>query len=81
VISLSNEEVQPTREVQPTALLVPGALVRVCGGDHQGALGVIDYLFAYQYTFPSGVRSRAVRLFLEDGTRLIVPLFLVERVG
>jgi hypothetical protein len=81
VISLSNEEVQPTREVQPTALLVPGALVRVCGGDHQGALGVIDYLFAYQDSFPSGVRSRAVRLFLEDGTRLIVPLFLVERVG
>jgi hypothetical protein len=81
LISLSNEDVQVTKAVQPLSLLVPGALVRVCGGDHQGVLGVIDYLFAYQYTFPSGVRSRAVRLFLEDGSRIIVPLFLVERVG
>jgi hypothetical protein len=81
IISLSDQEVQPVEAVQPASLLVPGALVRVCGGDHRGVLGIIDYLFAYQYTFPSGVRSRAVRLYLEDGTQLIVPLFLVERVG
>jgi len=81
VISLSNQEVEPVEAVQPSPLLVSGVLVRVCGGDHLGVLGIIDYLFAYQQTFPSGVRSRAVRLYLEDGTHLIVPLFLVERVG
>jgi hypothetical protein len=81
VISFSNAQTQPMQPVQPVSLLVPGALVRVCGGDHLGVLGIIDYLFAYQYTFPSGVRSRAVRLYLEDGTHLVVPLFLLERVG
>jgi hypothetical protein len=81
VISLSDQEIQSVQLVQPVSLLVPGALVRVCGGDYRGVLGIIDYLFAYQYTFPSGVRSRAVRLYLEDGTQLVVPLFLVERVG
>jgi alkylated DNA nucleotide flippase Atl1 len=81
IISLPQETMQVSQAVQATPLLVPGALVRVCGGDHQGALGVIDHLFAYQYTFPSGVRSRAARLFLEDGRRIIVPLFLVERIG
>lgn len=81
LISLPNQEVQPVAAVQPASLLVPGALVRVRSGDHRGVLGIIDYLFAYQYKFPSGIRSRAVRLYLEDGTQLIVPLFLVERVG
>ena len=81
VISLSSQQLEPVEAVQPVSLLEPGALVRVCGGDHLGVLGIIDYLFAYQQTFPSGVRSRAVRLYLEDGTHLIVPLFLVERVG
>jgi hypothetical protein len=81
VISLSSQDVEPVEAVQPVSLLEPGALVRVCGGDHLGVLGIIDYLFAYQQTFPSGVRSRAVRLYLDDGTHLIVPLFLLERVG
>lgn len=80
-ISLSSQEAEPVEAVQPSSLLVPGALVRVSSGDYLGALGIIDYLFAYQQAFPSGIRSRAVRLYLEDGTHLIVPLFLLERVG
>ncbi|HEX4204695.1 MAG TPA: hypothetical protein VHZ51_10985, partial [Ktedonobacteraceae bacterium] len=44
------------------AALAPGVVVRVCGGEYEGVVGVIDYLFVYQQIFPSGIRARAVRL-------------------
>lgn len=81
LISLSPEEVLDDQQpVQPDLAIVPGAQVRVSSGDHEGAVGIIDYLFSYEQTFTSGVRARAVRLRLEDSSTLVVPLALIERV-
>lgn len=61
--------------------LRPGALVRVCSGSYEGAIGKINYLFSHQQRFPSGVRARAARVQLEDGSLLVVPLPVLERIG
>jgi hypothetical protein len=66
---------------QPNTLLIPGALVRVYGGEQHGITGIIDYLFVYAQKFPSGLHARAARLRLEDGSFLIVPLSSLERIG
>jgi hypothetical protein len=66
---------------QPNTSLTPGAQVRVYGGEHQGITGTIDYLFAYEQKFPSGLRAKAARLRLEDGSFLIIPLFSLQRTG
>ncbi len=55
--------------------------MRVCGGDHEGAIGEVNYLFTHQQVFDSGVRARAARLRLEDGSVLVVPMTLIERIG
>lgn len=82
IISLPPAEAQHNwHPIQPDPNLAIGAQVRVCSGDHEGAIGEITYLFTHQHLFPSGVRSRAARLRLEDGSTLIVPLTLVERIG
>lgn len=82
VISLSAQEAQADwNPVQPGTTLTPGAQVRVCSGEHEGAIGVIDHLFIRQQAFAGGTRARAARLRLEDGTMLVVPLMLIERVG
>jgi len=82
VISLPMKEAQQNwQPVQPDATFTIGAQVRVCGGEHEGKVGVIDYLFAYQQVFPSGIRARAIRLRVDDGSLLTVPLTLVERIG
>lgn len=82
IISLPLKEAQ---QLNPPALsdtrLTKDALVRVCGGDSRGMIGVVDYLFAHQQLFASGIRAYAVRLRLEDGAILIVPVSLVERIG
>lgn len=81
VISLSEQEVQGRwNPVQPCTTLALGAQVRVCSGEHEGAVGVIDHLFVRQQVFAAGTRARAVRLRLEDGTMLVVPITLIERV-
>ena len=67
--------------VHPDPLLTVGAQVRVCGGEYEGASGEIDHLFTHQQVFASGVRARAARLRLDDGSMLVVPLALLERVG
>lgn len=67
--------------VQPSTLLTPGAQVRIHSGEYQGITGTIDHLFAYEQKFPSGLRTRAARLRLEDGSSLIVPLFSLQRTG
>lgn len=61
--------------------LRPGALVRICSGSYEGAIGKINYLFSHQQLFPSGVRARAARVQLEDGSLLVVPLPVLERIG
>ncbi len=82
IISLPPAEAQHNwHPVQPDPLLKTGAQVRVCGGDHEGAIGEITYLFSHQQVFPSGIRSRAARLRLEDNSTLVVPLTLIERIG
>lgn len=82
VISLPLKETQERwKPVQPDPTPVIGAQVRVCGGEHEGAIGTIDYLFTYQQLFTSGIRARAVRLRLEDGSLLVVPITLVERIA
>ncbi len=67
--------------VQPDPLLAIGAHVRVCGGEYEGAMGEVNHLFTHQQVFTSGIRARAARLRLEDGSMLVVPLALLERIG
>jgi hypothetical protein len=82
IISLPVKEVQQNwRPVQPDPALTIGSLVRVCSGIHEGVIGEIDHLFIYQQTFAAGVRGRAARLRLEDGSTLLMPLTLLERIG
>jgi hypothetical protein len=82
MISLPDEEIQPDwHEIRPDLELLHGALVRVCSGNYEGALGEISYLFSHQQIFPSGVRAHAARLRLEDGSQLVVPLSVLERIG
>jgi len=82
IISLPpNSHQLASPEVQPNTLLTLGAQVRVYGGEHQGITGTIEYLFAYEQKFPSGLHARAARLRLEDGSFLVIPLFSLERIG
>src|SRR5262249_50715088 len=76
-----NSSNNPSPLIQPDTSLIPGAQVRIYGGELQGITGTIDYLFAYKQKFPSGLYARAARLRLEDGTFLVVPLFSLERIG
>jgi len=81
VISLPVAETQQNwQSVQPEAVLVSGASVQIYEGEHRGAVGTIDYIFTYQQIFPSGIRARAVRIALEDGTMLTVPAIYVKRL-
>ncbi len=82
VIPLSRQERagnQPS--TMPDTTLRPGALVRVCSGSYEGAIGKINYVFSHQQLFPSGIRARAARLTLEDGSQLVAPLPVLERIG
>lgn len=82
IISLSPQEVQyHWRPVTSDPTLVIGSQVRICSGNYEGAIGEIDHLFIYQQTFASGVRGRAARVRFEDGSTLVVPLNLLERIG
>lgn len=82
LIPLSDTENHKDRHTTlPETQLRLGSLVRVCSGSYEGVLGEIDYLFAHQQLFPSGVRERAARLRLEDGSLLTVPLPVLERLG
>ena len=82
LISLPEKDIRPLRQSYPTQVaLVPGVQVHVRGGHYNGAMGVIDYLFTHQQLFPSGIRTRAARLRLEDGSYAIIPLALLEYSG
>ncbi len=81
-ISLPPAEVKPGwRPTLPNMELRPGAVVRVCSGSYEGSLGEINYLFASGQTFPSGIRARAARVRLEDGSLLVAPLQVLERIA
>jgi hypothetical protein len=82
VISLPLDEVQQQwHPIQPDPTLAIGAPVRVCSGDYEGAIGIVNYLFVYQQLFTSGIRARAARLRLENGSTIVVPVTLIERIG
>ena len=82
LMSLSLKELQEHQlALKPETELTPGALVRVCSGSYEGAIGEINYLFTHQQRFPSGVRERAARIQLEDSSQLVVPLSVLERIG
>ena len=82
VISLPAAELQQNwHPVQPDTTLSIGAQVRVCSGDHEGAIGTIDYLYSHHQVFSSGILARSARLRLEDGLLLTVPLTLIERIS
>ncbi len=82
IISLPVQEIQQNwRPVQPDPTLIVGSLVRILSGSYEGAIGEIIYLYMYQQTFASGVRSRAARVRLENGSTLDMPLNLLERIG
>jgi hypothetical protein len=81
IISLPAKETQHWQPVQPDPKLVLGAYVRVCSGEREGATGTIDYLFVYEQEFSGGIHARAVRLRLEDGSKMVVPITLVERIS
>ncbi len=82
VISLPSKEVQEDwQPIQPDPTVVLGSQVRVCGGEYEGAISTVTYLFAHEQVFLSGVRARAVRLLLEDGSMVTVPLTSVERIS
>ncbi len=82
VISLAAGEVQYNwRPLQPDPALTIGSRVRICSGSHEGAIGEINYFFTHQQTFDSGACGRAARLRLEDGSSLVTPLAIIERIG
>ncbi|HEY4033392.1 MAG TPA: hypothetical protein VGL94_05450 [Ktedonobacteraceae bacterium] len=77
------ERQQPDLEaMQPQDMaLAPGTLVRIRDSEKAGAIGIIDYLFAYEQKFRSGIHVRAARLRLEDGSLFTVPLTSIERIS
>jgi hypothetical protein len=82
IISLpANEAQQNWHPIHPDPVLAIGAQVRVCGGEYEGVTGEISYLFTHQQAFPSGIRTRAARLRLVDGSTLVIPMTLIERIG
>jgi hypothetical protein len=82
IISLPVQDLQRNwRPVHPDPSLTIGSQVRICSGSYEGAIGEIIYLYLYRQTFASGVRSRAAQVRLEDGSTLVMPLYLLERIG
>ena len=57
-----------------------GARVRVVCGTQEGAIGKIEYFFMHEQLFPSGIMSRAVRLRLDNGSLLMVPLIHIQHL-
>jgi len=82
IISLPGHEFRPDWQfTKPDPILRVGAQVRICSGSYEGAIGEIIYLYIYKQTFASGIKARAARVRLEDGSTIVVPLFLLERIG
>ena len=82
LLSFSPQEIHRYwQPIQQDLSLSLGARVRVESGEHEGAIGDIEYIFAYEQVFPSGIRSRALRLRLGNGSPLIIPTTLAQRIG
>ena len=82
LIPLPVQEARSWHPEQPVHTLSPGAVVRICGGEYNGEIGVIEILLAYQQHFPCGIRARSICVCLEKSNqRVIAPTALVERIG
>ena len=82
VISLPPQEAEQSwHPQQPETTLKVGVRVRICSGDYVGVMGEIDYLFAHQQFFSSGVLARAARLRLDNGSLLVLPVTVIERAN
>ncbi|GCE25826.1 hypothetical protein KDA_13100 [Dictyobacter alpinus] len=82
VISIPLSEIEKDwQAIQPDITLSLGSQVRISSGERTGTTGMVDYFFVYEQLFPSGIRARAVRLRLEDGSFEVVPLTMVERIS
>nr|BBH90488.1 hypothetical protein KTC_52390 [Thermosporothrix sp. COM3] len=81
LISLPYNKQEHWTPVHPDLTLAIGAYVRINSGEYMGATGVLDYIFSYDQEFPSGIRTRAMRVMLEDGTPVVVPSTSLERLG
>jgi hypothetical protein len=81
LIPLPVQEIRSWHPDQPVHTLSPGAVVRICGGEYNGEIGVIEAFPVYQQRFPSGIRARAVSVFLECKKHVVVPVALAERIG
>lgn len=82
LISLPLLETQ--KDWQPQQLeasLALNAQVRICNGERKGAIGIIDYFFVYPQLFRSGLRARAARLRMPDGSFFVAPCCSLERIG
>jgi hypothetical protein len=62
-------------------IIIPGALVWVTGGDFHGAAGRVARLLHTGQVMPSGIRTRAARVRLENGAEVTLPLANLQRVG
>lgn len=82
VIALPPQEAEQHWQPQrPATTIQVGSRVRVWGGDYAGVTGEVDYLFAHQQLFSSGIRARAARVRRADGTPQVLPLSMLERIG
>ncbi len=82
LLSFSPRETQRySQPVQQDLSLSVGAQVRVGSGEYEGTIGNIEYFFLYEQVFPSGIRSRAIRIRLSDGSPLMIPIALAQRIG
>lgn len=80
LISLPDESRAGGQSISPEPAIAPGMQVRVCSGDHEGAIGIVAYLFTLDQVFLSGIRAPAACLRLENNSLLVVPLALIERI-
>lgn len=71
---------EKTEEEKRHQSLKIGTRVRVTCGTQQGTTGRLEYFFLHEQLFPSGIMSRAIRLRLDSGDSLMVPLIHVEPI-
>lgn len=76
-----NESQEGWQPITPEPTISLGVQVRVCSGDHEGAIGTVAYLFTHDQVFLSGIRAPAACLRLENGSLLVIPLALIERIS
>lgn len=73
-----SQEPPPPNDVEK---LEPGQTVRMRRAPHAGSIGTLTKIAPGLVTLPSGLRSRAVEVKLENEEKILVPLVNLEIVG